>query len=167
MKILFTSDLHLGHKSIAKYRAMFSSVEEHDRYILDEMKKLNKRTILFILGDFIFESENTKYYLKEISKMPVHIKLLLGNHDYSNIPDYLSARIEVLLPLVNYKGFWLSHCPIHPNEMRERKGNIHGHLHNEKLNDPLYYNVNIDVNNYKFISLDQIKEYYNATSCQL
>lgn len=162
MKVLFTSDTHLGHRAITKYRPIFSSAEEHDRFILNEMWKLDKRDILFILGDFLFESENTNNYLTEISNMPVNIKLLLGNHDYNNIPHLQSAGIEVLLPLTNYKGFWLSHCPIHPQEMRERKGNIHGHLHDETLNDPLYFNVNLDVNGYKFVSLDMIKGYFNA-----
>ena len=164
MRVMFTSDLHLGHNAITKYRPIFSSAVEHDRYVLDEMKKLGKRDVLFILGDFIFESENTSCYLKEISEMPVNIKLILGNHDYNRLCHLKAAGIEILLPLVNYKGFWLSHCPIHPHEMRERKGNIHGHLHNETLNDPLYFNVNLDVNNYKFISLDQIREHYNALS---
>lgn len=159
--VYFTSDLHLLHKGIVKYRP-FESVEEHDQFMLDKIATLTKRDVLFILGDFMFDSPRFMYYDTLLAKMPCKIKLLLGNHDsrifYSRIP----SNIELMLPLVNYKGFWLSHCPIHPQEMRERKGNIHGHLHDEILDDPLYFNVNIDVNNYEFVSLDQIKEKFNG-----
>ena len=66
--------------------------------------------------------------------------------------------MEIQLPLFSYKGIWLSHCPIHPLELRGREGNAHGHLHLEKLNDKRYFNVNIDVNNYEFVTFDKIKE---------
>ena len=41
----FTSDWHLGHKVIIKYRKQFSTIEEHDEAIFKEMDKLKKRDI--------------------------------------------------------------------------------------------------------------------------
>jgi len=161
---------------IAKYRDIFKTAEEHDEYILNEMSKLNKRDVLYILGDFLFDSPNFDYYIKRIHDMnKFRIKLIMGNHDSLKLYDKLTPKIEVQLPLFSYKNMWISHAPIHPGELRNRLGNIHGHLHKEhvqkqipegyKINlvqDYNYFNVNIDVNDYKFVELDTIKDYFKS-----
>lgn len=161
----FTSDLHLGHKSIPKYRDGFKSMETHDNFIIDKILKLGKRDILYILGDFLFDGPHYDEYVQRLQKAKCRIKLSLGNHDslrlYSPIiKENGKLLFEVQLPFYSYKSIWLSHCPIHPFEMRNRLGNIHGHMHLETLGDPKYFNVNIDVNDYKFVSFDYIKEYF-------
>lgn len=78
MSVYFTSDMHLGHKSILKYRPQFSTIEEHDEAFFTELSKLTKRDVLFVLGDFIFDSDKFQYYLERISKYPVRIKLVMG-----------------------------------------------------------------------------------------
>lgn len=56
--VYFTSNLHLGHNTILKYRGdRFSSIEEHDEYILKNIQKLSKRDILYIIGDGIFDCD--------------------------------------------------------------------------------------------------------------
>ena len=157
--ILFTSDCHFGHKAITKYRNQFQSVEEHDAAIFDEMSKLNKRDILFVLGDFLFEGPQYEKYLHTISKMSCRIKLLMGNHDSIDLYNQnIAQNIEIQLPLFSYKNYWLSHCPIHPLELRNREGNIHGHLHNAMLPDPNYYDVGLDKNSFKLVDFEYIKE---------
>ena len=58
--------------------------------------------------------------------------------------------------------------------MRGRVGNVHGHLHSDcvtiikedicmqliDIPDPMYFNVNIEDNDYKLVPLDTIKEYF-------
>jgi calcineurin-like phosphoesterase family protein len=124
--------------------------------MIDKILKLKKRDILFILGDFLFDSDEYKTYIEKLSKKKCRIKLLLGNHDSLRL--YNESIFELQLPMLNYKKIWLSHCPIHPQEMRNKKGNIHGHLHKEILNDKKYFNVNIDVNNYEFVDFEKIKK---------
>ena len=34
------------------------------------------------------------------------------------------------------------------------------HMHLETLNDPFYFNANIDVNNYQFVPLETIKQFF-------
>ena len=68
--------------------------------------------------------------------------------------------IEIQLPLFSYKNFWISHCPIHQQEIRGRIANIHGHLHNAILDDIRYYDVGLDKNNFKFIAWEEIKEVF-------
>ena len=154
---MFTSDLHLGHRSICKYRSKFTTAEEHDEYILDLMSKLNKRTILFILGDFLFDGPHFEVYLHRIAKFPCTIKLVMGNHDSMQLyTQTIAPNILIQLPLFSYKNTWLSHCPIHPQELRNRDGNIHGHLHTSIVPDLRYFNVNLDVNGYDFVPLNKI-----------
>lgn len=168
MSVYFSSDFHFGHKVIVpKYRD-FKSQEEHDALILDNISKLNKRDILFVLGDFLFDSDKYDYYINELAKMSCRIKLVLGNHD--SIKLYKEDRLpklELQLPLFSYKNNWVSHCPLHPQEMRNRNCNIHGHLHGNVVNnidsykEVRYFNVCLDNNDFKFVNFDYIKDTIN------
>lgn len=169
--VYFTSDLHLGHKAICKYRTKFATTKEHDDYIIDKILSLGKRDILFVLGDFLFDGEHYDEYIQRLSKKKCRIKLVMGNHDSKKL--YNESIFEMQLPLFSYKGMWISHCPIHPGELRGRLKNVHGHLHLEKVkramynwesdvndlyvDDPRYFNVNLDVNNYEFVDAEIIK----------
>ena len=150
----FSSDFHLGHKVIVPKYRNFVSQEEHDNKIFDMIAKLNKRDVLFILGDFIFDSEKYDYYIEQMNKMSCRIKLIMGNHD--SLKLYKEPRFEIQLPLFSYKNNWISHCPIHPNELRNRNKNIHGHLHGGVIDDPRYFNVNLDNNNFEFVEFEKI-----------
>lgn len=137
MSVFFSSDFHLGHKVIVpKYRKQFNSQEEHDELLLDKIAKLKKREILYILGDFIFDSSKYDYYIKQLNKTCCRIKLVLGNHD--SLKLYKEDRFEIQLPLFSYKNNWVSHCPIHPQEMRGRDCNIHGHLHGNVVEKEIF-----------------------------
>lgn len=158
----FTSDWHLGHKVITKYRSQFKTIEEHDNAIFAEAEKLTKRDIIFVIGDFLFDCDDFEYYLERISKLSCRIKLIMGNHDSLKLYSQTIAKnIEIQLPLFTYKSFWISHCPIHPDELRNRIGNIHGHLHNATLDDNRYFDVGLDKNNFKFINWEDIKEIFH------
>ena len=156
MRILMTSDLHLSHRAICKYRDVFATSAEHDEYVLSEIEKLTKRDILFILGDFLFDSADYDAYMDRLNKTKCRIKLVMGNHDSTKL--YKEPRFEMQLPLFTFKNMWVSHCPIHPNELRNRLGNVHGHLHFAELDDDRYFDVGLDKNNYEFVSLDYIKD---------
>ena len=162
--VFFSSDFHLCHRAICKYRPQFKTPLEHDRYMMDLMKKLGKRDVLFLLGDFLFDGDNYKEYLEEIKTYRCRIKLILGNHDSKRLyKDTIDSNIELQLPLFSYKNMWLSHCPIHPSELRNRLGNIHGHLHKEILEDERYFDVCPEKHNFELVSLDTIKEYFKGT----
>lgn len=155
---LWTSDLHLGHKAIVKYRSNFKTMKEHDDFIIEKIINLSKKCVLHILGDFLFDGPHYNEYIERLSKKKCRIKLIMGNHD--SLKLYKEDIFELQLPLYSYKGIWISHAPIHPQELKGRDGNIHGHLHKEKLKDKRYFNVNIDVNNFEFVPLNTIKNYF-------
>lgn len=159
MAIFNTGDLHFGHNAILKYRKGFKDLEEHDNVLLDQFASLHKNDIVIVHGDFLFDSIKYDWYIEQLSKMSCRIKLILGNHDSLKLyKESRLPRLELQLPLYTYKGFWLSHCPIHPDEMRKRDGNIHGHTHNHCVDSDDYYNVSLDVHDYKFVNFEKIKE---------
>ena len=153
------SDTHFGDANILRIRDRFSSIEEHDSLILDQIAKMRKKDILHMHGDILFDSPNFVWYMNQFRKMSCRIKIIMGNHDSRRL--YREDKVEIQSPLYTYKSFWLSHCPIHPDEMRNRKGNIHGHTHSRIINSPEYFNVALDVHDFKFVPFEEIVEYYS------
>lgn len=128
-KVYITSDLHLGHKAINKYRPEFSSAEEHHEIIFDNLAStVGKNDTLYLLGDVAFSKE----WLTRIANLKVKYKILIaGNHDLErgiHMRD-LVETYDAVYALWSKRNFWLTHAPIHPQEMRSKKANIHGHLH--------------------------------------
>ena len=156
-RVYFTSDWHFGHKSILKYRD-FDDIEEHDQMFIDNFNKtVNKRDTVFFLGDIAF----TKEGLEKLSQLKYcHKKILyLGNHDTLDITEY-QKYFDEIHGIRSYKNFWVSHCPIHPQEMRRRSGCIHGHLHNQHLPDKRYFDVSPEKHGYELVPFDDIKDYF-------
>ena len=75
--VYFTSDLHIGHRSICKYREHFKTADEHDLYWIEKIETLGKRDILYILGDFMFPGNKFTEYHKRLQKVNCRIKLIL------------------------------------------------------------------------------------------
>ena len=167
-KVYFISDLHLGHRNILKYRPEFSSIEDHDNTIFENIMSVgNKRNVLWILGDIAFErGENDKYYnmLKKISESFDSLNVVIGNHDSDNnyrqqllLDLWKDGVYSKVYSLVGYKDSWLTHCPIHPEEIRNKSMVIHGHTHNHNINDNRYFNVCCEQVGYTPINFQEIK----------
>lgn len=169
-KIKFISDTHFGHKAICKYRTQFNTPEEHDEFVFDSIcSNVGPEDHLWILGDIAFTHE-VVHYLERIKKYCKTLNLVLGNHDTDS-----PIRQEVMKRLVNIAdtthtltkkgGHWISHYPIHPDELRG-KFNIHGHVHNKSIAHPYkeskfddrYINVCCENVNFIPISMQEIKQ---------
>ena len=159
MNVWFLGDLHAGHKNIHKYRTQFESEEHHFQVVKENyFKVVRKKDKVFFLGDTAF----TKERLLDVAKWTGTKVALLGNHDVEReltIRDYMGAFDDVQ-GFVKYKDFWLSHCPIHPNELRG-KVNVHGHCHYASIPDARYFNVSLEVIDFKPISLFEIRKVLN------
>jgi len=157
--VWFTSDLHLGHIGSARHRG-FTSVEEHDAAIITHMQMvIGKRDKLFILGDVCWNNQS----LKLLGELPGVKELIIGNHDTLHTYEYLKY-FNKIHGFRSYKNFWLSHCPIHPQEIYRHAGNIHGHIHKGAATQNLgypYYNVNQDYNNFCPVNYDTIVHFFN------
>ena len=157
-KVYFTSDWHLGHKNILKYRPEFSSIEDHNQTLINNFNSVvKKRDTVYFLGDIVFEQKDLEL-IKQL--VPSRKILYLGNHDYLSAKDYLTVFDEIYA-IRSFKSYWLSHCPIHPQELRNRKGNIHGHLHASILDDSRYFDVSPEKHNYQLVDFETIKIHFN------
>ena len=166
--IQFCTDPHLGHKNIAKFRSFVKSTEDNtEQFTLEAAAKLNKRSITYFLGDVAFDLES----LDKIAQLPGRKILIKGNHD-DMIPTRRQAEVfEEIYGLIKYKKFWLSHAPIHPDELRG-KINLHGHVHGSTVMcgdhiDRRYMNLCPDVTGQYFISLDEVRSVLAARAASL
>ena len=149
--------LHLGHKSIAEHRG-FDSIEAHDEYLIKNWNSIvKKRDITYILGDVTFESKDHYPKLNLLNGRKI---VVLGNHDkYKDIPELLKY-VDGVAGAIKYKGFMLTHVPIHPNEVHLYRGNIHAHIHHENRLQEL-----LALNNYKkegSIEKETLVRYHNV-----
>jgi len=147
--VYFISDLHIGHKNILGFSGdlrLGDTTEQHDAMLIHSIATVcsSKRDILYILGDVCFEIEK----MEMLDKIPARKILVRGNHDCLQL-DVYAKYFEDVLGMVRYKGYWLTHSPIHPDELRGRK-NIHGHVHQNTVKlkddevDSRYINVCVE-----------------------
>ena len=159
--VWFISDIHGGHKNICNFRP-FETEEEHFNTIkLNYHKVVTKRDKVFFLGDIAFNKES----LIDIGSWVGASKVLvMGNHctESLHIKDIVNCFDEVHA-LIKYKEFWLSHAPIHPNELRGKK-NLHGHVHSATIEDTRYFNCCLENTDYAPISLYQIRKRIEETT---
>lgn len=158
-KTYFTSDWHLGHKNIIKYRPQFKDIQDHDNTLINNFNSVvRKRDVVYFLGDILFTEESLELFKKLNYCRKV---LILGNHDYLSTKYYLEVFDEVR-GFISFKNYWLSHCPIHPQELRNRIGNIHGHLHASILKDTnnKYFDVCPEKHNFQLVDFETIKQYF-------
>jgi len=154
-KVFTTSDYHFGHKAICKYRDQFKTPDEHDEYIMEQFRKVvGKRDLTYFLGDMAFTEEG----LDKIATLPGRKRLIMGNHCFQHYKGYQSKVFEVfeeVLGSKKYKGAWLTHIPIHPDELR---GNycIHGHGHTFELDDSRYQSVCLEITDYKPVEIKDV-----------
>ena len=178
--VWFCSDLHFGHKNIDKFRHFVDS-EEHNRDLIISSWKtcVNKSDLVYVLGDACFTMET----VGDFAELPGRKILIRGNHDLLDTQVYLKY-FESVYGLLKYKEFWLSHAPIHPNELRG-KVNLHGHVHYESIRksfnplidtkqeiDPRYFNCCVENLYNKFnnclVDLQTIRKYlseYSNSGC--
>lgn len=151
---------------IKRYRG-FESVELHDKMIVDNWNAtVNKNDKVFLLGDISLEKD-VSYLIKQLKG---NITIVGGNHDkISHLQNYTKLdNVKGIAGIISYKGFWLTHAPLHSSELRGLR-NIHGHIHDNKvrrffnlIEDKRYFNVCVDVNDFKPVLFNNIKKLYES-----
>lgn len=167
MQTFFISDLHFGHERLLSFTpeiwpAHITTPKEHAEYLVQQWNAVvpDKRGLVWVLGDLCMAPG----FLSYLPMLNGEKRILLGNHDdiwwgEYHLPWFRENR-TTLYPYqpLKWKEFWLSHCPMHPAELRGRR-NIHGHVHTQTLNDPRYINVCADVTpNHAPVSLESLRE---------
>lgn len=170
MSVFFIGCLHFGHKWMATHRG-FQDEFYHDEHIISEWNKvIKKKDLVWILGDITMEDK--KPYV-QLNRLNGRKKVVLGNHDMPEHTRELLNYVETVAGVVDYKGYVLSHVPIHPSEISFCRGNIHAHIHENKLEECIvtdrygdvatksptlakYFNVDAQRLNYKPMSMNEI-----------
>lgn len=165
--VRFISDLHFGHKGMAQSYRKFQDEYYQDEYIISQWNKVvKKQDLTYILGDITMEKKDHYYQLDRLNGKK---KVVLGNHDMiQHVPELLKY-VDGVAGMIEYKGFILTHCPVHKQELYEKyRGNIHGHLHNNFVlmdpmladylgqKDPKYINVCCDVIDYTPRTIEEL-----------
>ena len=153
--VWFIGDIHAGHRNVHKFRKQFDSEEEHYQHVKANFHKVvKKRDKVFFMGDTAFTLER----LQDISTWVCGRKVLIcGNHDTDSLPmKVLCEYFDEVYSLHKWHEFWLSHCPIHPEELRG-KLNVHGHCHHATLNDKRYFNTSLENTGFYPVDLNFIR----------
>lgn len=163
MTVYFGGDLHLGHKNICKFRKGWDCRADHDNYMIDMVYSYakSKRNTIYLLGDVCFDLTS----VEKLARINTNgnIQIVLGNHDTERnltARDWVDAGFHRLYSLKKYKEFWLSHAPIHGDELRGKK-NIHAHTHEYRIDDDRYLCVSVDQTDFDLISLDDIRSIFS------
>lgn len=131
----FTSDLHLGDRTIARWRG-FASVAEHDEFVLSQLLScVTEQDELWILGDVCKPNVAAVRALR--AALPCErVHIIIGNHDsgpkFVTCGGYASVDYYDQVGKVAREGykFVMSHYPMldwdrafHGSYM------LHGHIH--------------------------------------
>lgn len=175
MTIYFTSDLHLGHNAVlGMCQRPFKTIEEHDRALIGNINaRVAEHDELFILGDVSYRISKNRAIelLSQVRCKNIH--LVNGNHDkdwsvddgvFKSVSDYVKLK---------YDGFKIvcMHYPL--LEWDGSRYSFSYHLHGHQHNGAEYnvanieagvhrFDVGVDANDYKPVSLDEILSLFGA-----
>lgn len=143
--VRFISDPHFMHRNMAIKRG-FKNETDQDIHIVNKWNSVvNKRDVTYILGDITMEKD--EYWILDL--LNGIKKVILGNHDKRQHVPSLLKYVNSVAGMEKYKqGILLTHCPIHTCEMDRFSYNIHGHVHENTLEDKRYINVSAEVIDY-------------------
>lgn len=170
MAVHFIGCPHIGHRSIANYRPFVTSSDHNTEVIVKEwVTTVKKKDVVYVLGDAAFTTDG----LEIIKALPGRKILVKGNHDdYVSTLDQIQV-FEEIHGMLKYKGLWLMHAPLHPQELFG-KNCVHAHVHTNTvmiddgtgvmIEDKRYLNASIDNVYAKYgkfmLTLDEVKNYF-------
>lgn len=142
-RIFVISDTHFGHKKVIEFEAVlrpFATIEEHDAELVRRWNSVvGSKDTVWHLGDVLF-GEKSFEILGHLNGIK---RLVMGNHDRYPTEKYLRYFTKVL-GSAEIHGCLFTHIPIHPDQFRRYRLNVHGHLHSKKMDDPRYINVSAE-----------------------
>lgn len=159
MKRFLISDTHFGHSKILEFNNYdgspvrpFSTVEEMDETMVENWNSVvGPNDKVYHLGDVVMSKKS----LPILNRLNGKKTLIAGNHDIFDTKEYLKY-FDNMRGYRVIDGYILSHIPIHPDTIERFKGNIHGHLHGNVMNNPLYMSVCVEQINYTPILFEEL-----------
>ena len=132
-KTFYIADTHFGHANIIKYcNRPFKDIYEMTEVLVNNWNSVvSEDDEVYMLGDFTL-TKNKEIISKLVSRLNGHIYLLMGNHDYLSVNEYIACGFEKVYdkPVILEDGIILSHQPVFMNENMPYF-NIYGHVHDK------------------------------------
>ncbi len=164
--IYFISDTHFGHWFAVWFsKRPFKNIKEMNKALIDNWNsRIKDEDLVVIVGDFFAGNKLfCKYLLSNLKGEKILIK---GNHDfkfrYKKLMNSKDFKIynKMEFSLDGYH-FILTHKPM--RKVPDGAINIHGHHHRKllpsKYKKDKYFNVAVDHNDFKPISIEEIVEH--------
>lgn len=164
-KTWLVSDTHFSHKGVCHFLdhegnklRPWDHPDDMDR----DMIELWNATVapedkVYHLGDVAINRRGLQV-LYALNGRKVLIK---GNHDIFKLNDYLPHFYDIRAYHVLDK-ILLSHIPVHPRQKGRFKGNVHGHLHSNVVEDDEFYmNVCVEKTGFKPINWEEVRAAFN------
>lgn len=156
MKYWFTSDNHFGHANIIKFcNRPFKNAGEMDQVMIDNWNsRVMPDDIIYNLGDFCMGDPYP--YLKRLNG---EIRFIKGGHDKHFRKDYKNVTQIKELETVNLNGniIVLCHYALRVwDRSHFNSWQLHGHSHGRLPSQGKQYDVGVDGNEFKPLSLDEI-----------
>lgn len=165
-RTFLVSDTHFGHAGVCRFTHKDTNVKIRPWTDPDEMDKamvelwndtVRPNDKVYHLGDVVINRKS----LPILEKLNGDKILIRGNHDIFKLKDYTKYFRDI-------RGYHVmanvifSHIPVHPESKGRFRGNIHGHLHTNKLDDPWYQCVCVEQTEFKPILVDEVLERFDS-----
>lgn len=163
--IFVTSDHHFGHANILNFvtnttgerMRPWTDVDEMNEALIDAWNRVVRpQDKVYHLGDVAMHRK----FIPLIGRCNGHKRLVRGNHDIFPTKYYLPFFEEIYATRV-FDDMILSHIPLHPESVKSRWTNIHGHCHSnipELHFGPKYLNVCVEVTNWAPLAIEEVRQ---------
>lgn len=167
MTIWFTADHHFGHRNIIRFcNRSWANINDHDAALMENWNAcVQPKDTVYHLGDFALCAQGyTKGILQRLNGRKV---LIRGNHDKpikGHLESYFEAIYDYKKILHEKQHIVLFHYPIASWHMKHYGAwHLHGHSHGNypSLNPKLMVDVGVDVWDYKPVSFEQLRRYFD------
>lgn len=156
------SDTHWGHeatcttflKADGSPLRPFSNAEEMNEEMVRRWNSVvSPSDTVYHLGDVVIN----KKFLPILNRLNGKKKLIMGNHDIFGFKEYAKYFYDIVAYRVFPKErIILSHIPLSIDSLERWNYNIHGHLHDNILEDSRYINVSVERINFTPLNLDEL-----------
>lgn len=160
--IWFISDTHFHHANIIKYcNRPFKDPEEMNEALIENWNAVVRpNDHVWHLGDVGLGFGGDASVLSAVlRRLAGKKRLVIGNHDSIKSP-VLHQSFEKIELWRGFKehGFTCVHIPLAIGHLRDGNVCVHGHIHNNVLEDQHYINVCVEQTGYKPVHLDEIRK---------
>jgi len=165
--VFLVSDTHFGHAGVCKFLredgTKLRPWDDPEEMNVEMIKRWNETVgpndKVYHLGDVVIN----RRFLWVLGQLNGDKVLIKGNHDIFRLDDYTKYFRDIRGYHV-MNNYILSHIPVHPDSKGRFAGNIHGHLHARKLDDPWYQCVCVEHTDYRPILFEEVMKRINVRS---